>query len=253
MALSWSGRRRASYFTIVFLVFILACVYVWVRYFNPAPTCFDGTQNGAEAGIDCGGTCALICKETARLPQVLWARAFPNGPSTYTVAALLQNQNGAAGAHDLHYLFEMYDASNNLVARKEGVADIPPVQTVPILQPSINTGNRAIARVHFSIESNYEVSWNTVPAVSIPRLRVTTQQLSQDGTRLDATVENSSLMDAKNVTLVAILYDADDVAVAASKSTVPVISKSSSTQVTFTWPVAHDGVARTDISILPAF
>jgi hypothetical protein len=253
MAISWSGKRRTIYFLILCAFALWIGVYVWVHYFNPAPTCFDGKKNGTELGVDCGGACSLVCANVAKAPLVKWARAFPNGASTYTAAAVLENQNGTAAAHSVHYLFQMYDAANILVASKAGVIDVPPVETVPIVEPSINVGNRSVVHTQFSFNATNPVVWGTIPISSIPRMHVTTQQLSQSGTRLDATLKNDSLFDAKNVTVVAILYDQDDVARAASKSTIPVISQSSSMDVTFTWPTQHTNISRTEISILPSF
>lgn len=254
MALTWSGRRKAIYFGAFCFVALAAGVYAWTKYFDVPPTCFDGRQDGTETGVDCGGTCSLLCANAAQPLRVDWARAFQNGPSNiYTAAALVENENGNAAARAVHYIFQLYDANNLLVTEKEGVIDIPPVEAVPIVEPTIDVGNRVVAHVQFSFNDSDPIVWNTVPLVQIPHLHVTTQQLSADGTRLTATIENDSLFDAPNVTVVAILYDANGVARAASKSLIPDIGPTSSTNVTFTWPMSHSGIVRTDISILPSF
>jgi hypothetical protein len=107
--------------------------------------------------------------------------------------------------------------------------------------------------VQFSFSSNYSITWNTVPLVSIPSLRVASQQLSSDGTRLDATIENNSLFDASRVSVIAVLFDVDDVAQATSKSILPLIKSHTSEDITFTWPDTHERIARVEISILPSF
>lgn len=253
MTLSWSLRRKLVYSGVTLFVALVVVVYVWVRFFTAAPTCFDGKQDGTETGVDCGGSCSLVCSDAAKAPVVLWARAFSNSDHTYAAAAYVQNNNGNAAARGVHYAFQFYDASNKLIIERDGTFDIPPVETMPVVEPSIDVGNRQVAHVQFSIDDTYPLVWDTVPAAQIPSLRTSAQQLSRDATRLDATIENNSIFDAPNVTLVAVLFDASGVARAASKSLVPVVPHKSSTHVVFTWPQAVAGIVRTDITILPSF
>ncbi len=231
-----------------------AVVLVWFLFFNAPPTCFDGKQNGTEQGVDCGGGCALVCENLSSAPRVVWARAFQNGaPNIYTLAAYVQNTNPSAGAKQVPYIFQLYDAQNKLVAEKTGVVDMPPVQTVPIIVPSVDVGNRTVAHVEFSFASKTPLVWKRVTQEAIPDLRVARQQLAADGSRLDVTVENNSIFDAPKVTLVTILYDANDVARAASVSVVPVIAHKSSADAVFTWPAPNPNILRTEITILPSF
>lgn len=251
MALTWSLRRKLLYSGTTIFVALLIVVFIWFKYFNVPPTCFDGRQNGNEIGVDCGGSCALLCVSQTSDPTVLWARAFPNGANTYTAAAYIHNPN-AAGAHDVGYAFQFFDADNKLVQEKDGVMDIPPQQTVPVVEPMIYAGNRTIVRTLFSF-ANTPV-WKRVPKGTIPELRVKSQTLSSDTKRLDATIANSSLVqNAPEVTVIAVLFDSQGIARAASKSLVPVVPSNSSEQVVFTWPQSTDNIARTEVTILPSF
>jgi hypothetical protein len=64
---------------------------------------------------------------------------------------------------------------------------------------------------------------------------------------------NDSLEDAKKVTIVAVLFDAQGVARAASKSTLASLARKSSETVVFTWPGEFRDIARAEITILPSF
>lgn len=252
--MSWSGRRRVIYAVTTLVISIVGVTFVWLQFFNAPPTCFDKKQNGTEQGIDCGGSCTLVCTQLAGAPRVLWARAFQNGASNiYTLTAYIENPNPSAGAKGVEYIFQLYDADNKLIIEKRGTADLPPVQTIPIVEPTVDVGNRIVAHTEFSFNSKTQPVWSKALPGSIPMLRVSRQQLSPDGSRLDVTIDNTGISDATNVTLVAILYDTQGVARAASKSVVPAIAHKATEEVTFTWPMSNLHVARTEITLLPSF
>ncbi len=249
--LSWSLRRKLLYSSVVLLVSLLVVVFIWLEFFTVAPTCFDGKQNGAETGVDCGGTCSLVCSSEAHAPVVLWARAFANGTQTYTAEAYVQNNNGETGAHGVHYSFLLFDANNKLVVEKDGVMDIPPVQTIPVIEPSIDVGNRTVERALFSF--NDVPVWERVPHGSVPQIRIVGQTLTPDGTRLDATIENDSLTPQSGMAVIATLFDSQGVARAASKSILPTLVSKATDDVVFTWPQGVKDIVRAEISVLPPF
>ena len=251
MTLSWGFRHKLMYSGVILLVALLAGLFIWFKFFTTTPTCFDGKQDGGEAGVDCGGTCALVCSGIASAPVVLWARAFQNGPQTYTAAAYIQNNNGETGAHNVHYTFQLFDADNMLVVEKDGVTDIPPVQTTPIVEPTIDTGNRTVTHALFAF--NDTPVWERVPHGSVIPPRIVSQVLAPDASRLTATIENDTVTNLSNVGVIAVLFDANGVALAASKSVLPQLAGRATADVVFTWPQGVQYVARADISVLPSF
>lgn len=251
MALSWSTRRQSLYYIVALIIAVILGFFVWQTFFTATPTCQDGTQNGAETGVDCGGACALVCQEEAKAPVVLWSRAFKTGPTTYTVAAYVQNQNIGAGAKLVPYTFQIFDDKNLLVIEREGVIDLPPIQTVPIVETNVDVGNRIVARTLFAFSA--EPVWNRVPASVLPQLRLTDQGLAQDGTRLSASLVNDSLEDAEDLMIAAVIFDTSGTARAASKTIVDAVARKSSVPIVFTWPTGFEGVSRAEITILPSF
>lgn len=253
MALSWSGRRQILYTSVGAVIVFILLVVLYEAFFTEAPSCFDGKQDGTETGVDCGGSCSLMCQTTVKEPIVLWARAFPTGGNYYTAAAYLQNNNSGAGAKQIKYSFQLFDAQNDLIVERDGVVDIPPVQTVPIVEPNINVGNRTVAHTLFAFTDDPStVQWNLIPSSQVPNLSVSQQNLSADGSRLSAVVTNNSLTDAENVTVTAVLFDANGTAQAASKSLLS-IPQQSSTPVVFTWPGGVPNIVRGEITVLPSF
>lgn len=254
MAVKWGVRRQILYYLVGAVIFTALLFGVWQTFFRKVPTCFDRVQNEGEAGVDCGGSCALLCPDVARAPTVLWARSFKTAPQTYTAAAYIQNNNVSAGAgsKQAHYSFQLLDSKNILIAEREGVVDIPPMQTVPIVEIGIDTGTREVARTFFNFSDTAPLMWNKVPQESVQKLRISNAGTYEEG-RLTATIVNDSFEDAKKVQVVAVLFDRDGVARGASKSTVAKIGRRSSATITFTWPEVVSNITRTEVTVLPSF
>ncbi len=251
MALSWSNRRKALYLGVLGVIVLIILILLYQWFFTAAPTCFDGKQDGNEMGVDCGGSCALICPASAHAPAVLWARAFRNGQSTYTAAAEIQNSNPGAGAKNVGYSFELFDADNQLVVERDGTVDLPPVATIPIIAPSIDVGNRTVTHALFAFTAL--PTWSAVPAGSIPAFGVADQNLAPDGSRLSATISNPSGLNTSDITVAAVLFDAAGNAQAASQTTIASLPRQSSAPIVFTWPGGVPGIVRAEITILPSF
>ena len=247
LRLTWSARRQLLYYTVAA---VAAAIILYAGYralFEAPPSCFDHQQNEGERGVDCGGPCSLVCTPDTKPLAVLWSRVFEASPGYYTAAAYVQSNNLSAGAKGVPYSFQLFDDKNSLVVEKDGIVDIPPVEVMPIIETNIPVGTRQVARALFAFGAT--PVWQTT---SVPSLRVSDENLSPDGTQLSATLNNDTLYDAGKVTVVAVLFDSQGTAQAASKSVVD-SPKKSSHPVVFTWPRGVAGVARAEITVLPSF
>ena len=237
--MTWAARRRIIIVCIV-IAFLGSIVY-WHELPNifKAPTCSDGIQNGDETGIDCGGTmCSTMCTADITLPTVLWVRSFPVTPDVFNAAAYIQNKNDAA-TRAIPYEFRLYDSKSILIARRDGVAIVPPLGNYMIVEPGIQTGSATVASTTFDFSAT-PATWERVPD-SEGKLRVSTSNslLDVSGSipKLSATVTNPSpTVKLYNTTVAAVLYDADDNAVNVSRTVIPVLGPQASTPVVFTWP-----------------
>ena len=248
MALSWSTRRQLLYCAVAAVVAVFVLWWGYNAFFNKAPTCRDGVQNGDERGVDCGGSCALLCAADARAPVVLWSRAFRTDSSHYSAAAYIQNPNTGAFASGVRYAFQLFDEDNLLVVERTGTTALPPLPTIPIIEPNIPVGNRSVSRTIFSF-SEVPV-WKRADEENLAYPRATGVELAPDGASLSATLVNDSRQDARGVTAVAVLFDKDGIARAASRSTLDVPARSRR-PVHFTWGFGVAEVVRAEITVLP--
>lgn len=235
--MSWASRRKFLYLAILFLALAVVAVALGVYLFTNAPTCFDGTQNGNESGIDCGGPCQKVCAlETSPL-VVRWVRAFEVIPGFWTFTSYVVNPNQRASVEKISYTFRGFDARGILVAERMGSTYLSPGLT-PIIETNVSTGERSITRSF--IEFTPEDPEFRLTAGHAPSLVVENQELTDEATRprLTATLRNTGLDPVTNIEVAAVVFDAGGNAIAASRTVVARLEKGAREELVFTWPKA---------------
>ncbi len=237
--MTWAQRRKLAYVMGVLLVLVGLLALVVRQTTKVAPTCYDGKQNQGEVGIDCGGPCTFYCRDELADPKVRWVRTFEIRPGIVHAVAYIEHTYPTAAARTMRYSFKLYDDKNTLIAERTGSTFVGPMGRTAIVETLIKTGNVAPALVRFSVIP--PLPWEKIPAsysqVVIKTDRTALESLT-DSTRLTATIDNTSRTSFRDVDVVAILYDADDNAVTASKAYLKTLPGQSAQQVVFTWPFA---------------
>ena len=109
---TWGTKRRNTIIFIILAFFLIIAGIISFALFYEEPTCFDGKRNGNEIGIDCGGSCELLCELQIIEPLVHWTRYFEVVPGVYNVLAYLENPNVTDGADRVDYIFKLFDIFN---------------------------------------------------------------------------------------------------------------------------------------------
>ncbi len=248
MPMNWASRRQAIYITVAIFIFvILVGVPLYLKYFDKAPTCSDGVQNQNEHGIDCGGPCAKLCADESKDPITLYQRLFQTAPGTYSLVAMVENDNQGAYAEKADYVFKTYDKDNVLLDERTGSTFIPPSDTFPILEHSVYTGSRIPAKTVFSFI--YPINWQRgsfdVPVTNVIGVSAT----STDSTpKVQATLVNEEVYAITNVQVIALVYDEQNNAMAVSQTIVDSIAAKQNAKVVFTWNTPFTGsIGKIDI------
>jgi len=231
----WAFWRRFQY-GVGFAMFwsIIGVVVYFVNFYAP-PTCFDGIQNGDEAGVDCGGSCVRICAFTVEQPRVVWAESFKIIDGQYNAVAYIENKNQGAATPALSYVFTFYD-QDEVVATREGVTILPPNSVYPVFEGRIMTdGARAVTRT--TIDITPAEMW--LPA-TIGRNQFRTldfELVSSDfRPRLNVILENTEILAAQNVEVVATVFNQAGKPITASQTFIDRFDGRSSRELVFTWP-----------------
>jgi len=247
----WGLKRQVRIAAVFFLFALLPVAALVVYLLWERPTCDDGRQNGGETGVDCGGSCLLVCSAEANAALVAWARRFEVSPGRYNVVSYVENPNVGAEARDVPYRFRLLDPDGVPIATREGTVTLRPLFSTPIVENGLATGARAVSKVEFAFLAS--PVWQRA-APREPVVVVADERLSADAAepRVVATVENVSLFPIRNLFVVAIVYDATGNAVGASRTVVERLEPDSRQTLTFTWaaPFSPPGAS---IEIVPLY
>lgn len=231
----WASRRKSIYLGFVVLILtIISFIFFW-KFWYKTPTCFDGVRNGDEDGIDCGGSCSLVCSVDV-LPLVVRSdpRIFEVLPGVWSVIVYVENQNTNLDASYTQYTFKFYDDDNNIIYERSGTTIIPKNKTSAIFEGSISPERGRIKRVTF--ELGKDIYWQKNE--SKDEIVITHSAILREETspRIEARVKNNSIEDIENVELIISIFDGNDNTIAASRTFVEKINKNSYSDVFFTWP-----------------
>lgn len=235
--MTWATRRKLQYLS-GFFGFILVILFIFLYpVIFKKPTCTDLKQNGTEIGVDCGGSCSLMCKESVSDPVVLWSRAFNVVGSTYNLVALIENQNRNSAIESIPYEFRAYDEKNRLLGRKQGTTFIPPNKQFAVFEARFDSGESKIKSVTFEFISPF-VWVKKEPTVNSLPIYVDNIILGDDkkSPSLSARIKNESIHDLPSFEAVAILYDEVGNAINVSKTVKEELPSGQNTTVFFTWP-----------------
>ncbi len=246
----WSTQRKRRILIVLGIILLGILGFVFFKITNKPPTCVDGKQNGQELGIDCGGGCQRICKSEVRNIVVWWERPFRVAKGVYNAVAYFENQNLESGIRKVDYEFRLYNKENILVTQpKLGTTFIEPNKRSAVFESGITTGDQEAYTAFFKILSVQD--WErTDQSFSYTLFQVGEPVLSNQDTapKLSAPVENKTFFNFTNIPVIAILYNREDNAIAASQTYIDTISQGQKTEVFYSWPEPFgDVVSRIEI------
>jgi hypothetical protein len=247
---SRSRRRNALLIALAFLVVVIALPLYY--FFNITPTCFDTKQNGDETGVDCGGSCTLICGSQA-LPLIMKgdARVLEIATSTYEVVAHVQNPNPSSKIMKARYTFTLYEASSSIpVKTVAGYVYVPKNTDFAVFEGPFNLADKMPSRVTFYWD-NASLVW-IKDAAARPNIEIAEASITNASTspRVDASVMSSSLEPLQNIYLTALIFDNTGTIMAASKTYIDALNPRETVPVTFTWPRGFKQ-APASVTVLP--
>lgn len=225
----WAERRKqAVIWMIILLIISVIGISAWV-VFNKPPTCTDGSRNQDEQGVDCGGVCDLMCRDSVQDPVILWQRFFKVSDGIYTAATMVQNPNLNAGASDVPYRIRLYDEDGVTIFERNGYMTLYPKYNFPIIDPGIRTLESIPTRMTFEFTDLpvwYRADERRT-GLSIVNDVVFNERTSP---RIDAFIRNDSNVVQKSIKIAALVYDPEGNVMAVSQTVVDSIPAHGSTK-----------------------
>ncbi len=234
MALLWSTKRRWMYGGGVVLVIAIISIAVFWSIFYKSPTCTDGTKNGDETGVDCGGSCKNLCTSDALNPAILWAKVFNISGDVYNAVAYVENPNLNSSNAQAKYQFTIYDEKNKPVTVREGYVKIPRGKKFAIFETGIVLKNSKAKSADFKFlsYSNWVRDARKDPDVSI---QYNVLESTSTTPKLVGTVTNQSLVNIPRIELVVFALDGNENVVGASRTYIDNLYKDTTQDFVFTW------------------
>lgn len=250
----WSRRRKRAILSIIIFVLIFLIGIPLFLLVYRAPTCKDLKQNGNETGVDCGGSCQLLCTAES-LPLLLKGdpRVLKVRDNTFEVVALVENPNASGEIYRAGYTFKLYDASSVIPLKVlEGETYVPKSTTFAIFEGPFKI-EEGITPTRATLEWKEESFVWQKNILQVPEFKVKDSRFSREDTspRLDTNVENLSLENVSNIDLVAVISDDTGNIFAASKTFIDTLPAGKSVPAVFTWPEPFKKVEREVICNFP--
>ncbi len=237
----WASRRKAIILGIIILFILASVFYIFWNFFRPEPSCFDGIKNGDESGVDCGGSCTIVCQADIIKPITRWdPRVFEFLPGVWSVLVYVENPNTNIDGSYVPYKFTFYDSNNLVIKEIEKATVLPKNKTVGIFEGNISFDkDKKPKKVVFEIGDDIVWKRNEKKSSSIsinhtPLLRV------DSAPRVEATVKNEEIYDLRKIEFVIAVFDSADNVIASSRTFLDEIKKGQSSNIFFTWPKPFD-------------
>lgn len=237
--MNWATKRKLQYLGGLFGFFLIILFAIFYPVIFKKSTCTDNRKNGDEAGVDCGGSCLKMCRETTSDPLVIWSRGFHVVGNTYNLIAYIENQNKNSAIENITYQFRIYDVNNRLIGRRDGSTYIPPNKQFAIFESRFDAGESQVKSVTFEFTESFD--W-TRKEPTLNNLQILADKITMTEDKknpgLSARIKNESIQDIPSFEVIAILYDENRNAINASRTIKDGLLSNSSLPVFFTWPEA---------------
>lgn len=249
--MDWGTSRKIKIIgTIVSIIILIISLVVYFKFIKQDPTCFDGKQNQDERGIDCGGVCNLMCRADIKPLIPLWTRPLKITGDVYSVVSYIENQNMGNGVKSVPYELRLYDDKNILVSEPiKGETFIGPNDRTAIFETAIKVGNRIPKTAYLKFLQQPQFI-KIEDRFNDQNLVAENDVLSdlETSPKLAGVVRNKTTETFTSIPVVAIVYDTDGNALAASQTIIDEIGPEESINVYFSWPEPFSGTpARREI------
>ncbi len=254
----WNSKRRIYYVSGILFLLASFIFYKSYDYIFPAPTCFDKKQNSTEVGIDCGGSCELMCKDTYVPLEIKLAKAFRAGLSekdnkqAYDFLILLDNKNIKLSPKKLTVNIDIYGSDGNKLDTIKKELTPSTFKQIPVLinnytLPDSIEKNIYITKLFISLD-NYDM-YHTVGAYDVRLLDYKFEDSNTPKLNLAYTSPYKEIV-KDNITLLVLLKDALDNVIGYNKKDINALYPEKKIELDLSWKESV-GIPVKNIEMIP--
>ena len=202
---------------------------------KPNTSCYDGKQNQAEDGIDCGGPCQVCEKEIKANDVEVLEKYFVYGSGDYyDVMAKIDNPNSRYGAAKLSYEFDLVNGEGQSLIKRQGESFILPGETKYIIELNLTSGENPYT-AEFKITN---VEWEEFLGYEEPKLGIYNKNYHEESGKSEVfgLLKNESYFDFNSIEIDIILRDENRKPLALGKNEMRTISSQQERDFKVFWP-----------------
>ncbi|MDR3558884.1 MAG: FxLYD domain-containing protein [Candidatus Pacebacteria bacterium] len=240
-----TGRKR-TIIIIIYLVIFFGLGWFVYSLLKPKATCFDGTKNQNEEGVDCGGVCAKKCAVQADAQPLIIQKtgAVPSGiAGKYDFYALVSNPNSVYGSKKFDYEVDFKDASGAVLATRGGSNFILPGEAKYLVDPDISVSGTP-ATTDIKITDSDWVKLNSY--YEEPDIEVVNKTYNQVSggvgfSQAYGLLKNNSLFDFDLIKIEVILKDQNGNVLGLNSTQMKTVKAGEQRDFTVAWPNSFPG------------
>lgn len=199
--------KQFIYGSVYLTIFLGLISWVYFSAFHTLPSCADGIQNQDEGGIDCGGSCSKVCLPVGSLAieVVDHVRALRLDDDHLSLLVRIQNTNLDFAAKNFSYTFNLYNLSDEIIARVSGSSPIYAGEIRYLTAPNLNFSPASIGKVTLDI---VDPEWVAPPDFPKPDLAVQNHKtyISENQIKVEGTLTNQGLNLIPGAKVIAVFY-----------------------------------------------
>jgi hypothetical protein len=251
MELNWRSQRQIIIFSIYFLIIFIPVLFVSLSLLHKTPSCYDGTQNGDETGIDCNGSCELKCEGTYRDVRINFTRGMKVTEGVYDIFALVENFNTNVRFPSVPYEIDFYSANGKLLGSASGTLSLLPQTKSAIYIPSVSLAQEPKTIDLTLLPHKALAVYNTdnIPK-NITVQNWQTQRGANNSLQIVGELQNPNNREVRNLSVYALVYDDTKTVYAVSRTRVLSLKGRENTAVAFSW---GDIVTPTNVDFVVVF
>lgn len=234
--MDFQTHRQLSAFIIAALL-IIAGAFVAFQIIVPDASCRDNIRNQQEEEVDCGGQCIPCSLKNPEDVEIFWVRFFETRDNTYDVVAEIRNPNVGVGVYSFDYELELIDSTNKSAVVRAGRSFIYPNETTHISEIAMQT-ERVVRSARLTISNEV---WTISDAAPPDMIAGSKEYQIEDSAGIrqgvvSAVVSNRTVRDMENITVHAIVLDAEGNVMGVNQTLIDRIAAGQSQPVKFIWP-----------------
>lgn len=210
--------------------------FITYTLLSKSANCYDNLQNSEEEGVDCNGSCQLRCDGTYRDIRIDFARGMKVTEGMYDIFVLLENYNTNINFPYVPYGLSFYSVEGKLLGTTTGTLSLLPQRKAALYLPSLKLSQEPktidVKLAEHKAMSFYD--FDSIPkSISVDNWQ--SQRGANNSLQVVGEIKNPNNIEARNLSVYAMLFDDTRTVYAVSKTKVFSIKGREKTAVTFTW------------------